>query len=153
VRTLVPTFYSLQDTWTPLKIALVCLLVNAVLNTVLIFPLRHAGLALATSLSSILNLLLVYRRLHSRLKSMDLKRNVMSLMQAFLCSLFMGFSAYFVCSIGDWSGQGQTLQKIVILGMGVAAGIVTYFACSLLLKNEEAFFLVRMVRRKGGFSS
>ena len=55
-RTIVPAFYSLQDTWTPLKIALICLVANVVLNSILIFPLKHAGLALATSLSSILNL-------------------------------------------------------------------------------------------------
>jgi putative peptidoglycan lipid II flippase len=149
VRTLVPAFYSLQDAWTPLKIALVCLLVNAVLNAILIFPLKHAGLALATSLSSILNLILLYRKLQSRLKSMDLKRNVMSLVQAFFCSLFMGFSAYLVCSIGDWSGEGQTLHKVGVLGVGVGAGIVTYFASSLLLRNEEALFLVKMMRERG----
>ena len=51
-RTIVPAFYSLQDTRTPLKIALICLGANVILNSILIYPLKHAGLALATSLSS-----------------------------------------------------------------------------------------------------
>src|SRR5512136_2720746 len=42
-RTIVPAFYSLQDTWTPLKIALICLGANVVFIVILIYPLKHAG--------------------------------------------------------------------------------------------------------------
>jgi putative peptidoglycan lipid II flippase len=149
VRTLVPVFYSLQDTWTPMKIALICLGVKVTLNAILIVPLKHAGLALATSLSLILNLILLFRKLHPRLGGIDVNRIVGPLLRITLSSLLMGLLAYFICSFTDWSRQGQTLQKAGVLGVGVGAGIVAYFACSLLLKNEEALFLVRMVRRRG----
>src|SRR5512139_3127575 len=78
-RTVVPTFYALQDTWTPLKIALVCLGANVVFIAIFIYPLKHAGLALATSLSSTLNLLLLFRGLHRKLGRIEFEKIVKSL--------------------------------------------------------------------------
>jgi putative peptidoglycan lipid II flippase len=147
-RTIVPAFYSLQDTWTPLKIALICLVANVVLNSILIFPLKHAGLALATSLSSILNLTLLYRKLHPRLGGMDIKKNTKSLLQIFLCSLLMGLSAYLICSMGDWSAAGHTAEKIMILGVGMTVGIGVYLFGSYWLRNEELLFLLKMLRKR-----
>jgi putative peptidoglycan lipid II flippase len=147
-RTIVPAFYALQDTWTPLKIALICLVANVVLISILIFPLKHAGLALATSLSSILNLILLYKKLHPRLGGMDLKKNMKSLLQIFFCSLLMGLSAYLICSMGDWSNAGHTGEKIMILGIGIGAGLGMYLFSSYWMKNEELHFLLKMLRKR-----
>ena len=147
-RTIVPAFYALQDTWTPLKIALICLVANVVLISILIFPLKHAGLALATSLSSILNLILLYRKLHPRLGGMDIRKNMKSLLQMFVCSLLMGLSAYLICSMGDWSETGHTGEKIMILGTGIGAGLGMYLFSSYWMKNEELLFLLKMLRKR-----
>jgi putative peptidoglycan lipid II flippase len=146
-RTVVPAFYSLQDTWTPLKIALICLGANVILNSILIYPMKHAGLALATSLSSTLNLILLFRKLGPKLGNMDLRKNIRSLLKIFLCSLPMGFAAYFICSLGNWSATGNVVQKVLLLGIGVVVGIGLYLVCSYLMKNEEMFFLLKMVRK------
>lgn len=55
VKILASGFYSRQDTKTPVKIAVIAMLANMVMNVILVFPLAHAGLALATSLSAWLN--------------------------------------------------------------------------------------------------
>ena len=75
-RTIVPAFYSLQDTRTPLKIGLVCLGANVVFIAILIQPLKHGGLALATSLSSTLNLILLFWKLNSKIGKMDMTKNI-----------------------------------------------------------------------------
>jgi putative peptidoglycan lipid II flippase len=147
-RIVVPAFYSLQDTWTPLKIALICLGANVVLNAILIFPLKHAGLALATSLSSILNLILLFRELRPRLEGMDLKKSGRSLLQVAFSSLLMGLAAYVICSSGDWSLSGHTGEKMLLLGSGIGAGILIYIGSSYGMKNQELLFLMRMLRRK-----
>jgi putative peptidoglycan lipid II flippase len=147
-RIIVPAFYSLQDTRTPLKIALICLAANVVLNSFLIFPLRHAGLALATSLSSILNLLLLFRKLHSKLGEMEMKKNIGSLLQVTLCSLLMGLSAYFICSTGEWTVTGHSGEKILLLGTGIGVGLGVYLICSYWMKNEELLFLLKVLKRK-----
>lgn len=55
LKILAPGFYSRQDTRTPVKVGLVTLAVNFILNLILMVPLQHAGLALATSLAAFLN--------------------------------------------------------------------------------------------------
>ena len=146
-RTVVPAFYSLQDSWTPLKIALICLGANVVFNAALIIPLKHAGLALATSLSSTLNLILLFRKLAPRLRGMEIIRDIKSLLKIFLSSLPMGLIAYWVCSFGDWSVGGNSAQKIMLLGTAIVMGVVAYGVISYLAKNEEMLFLLRVLRR------
>ncbi|CAK0745016.1 putative lipid II flippase MurJ [Gammaproteobacteria bacterium] len=63
IKVLVPGFYSRQDTRTPVRIGITAMLFNMVFNVILVFPLAHAGLALATTLSAYLNAGLLYRNL------------------------------------------------------------------------------------------
>ena len=55
IKVLAPGFFARQDLKTPVRIAIICMVVNMVLNLILIWPLQHVGLALATSLASMLN--------------------------------------------------------------------------------------------------
>ena len=66
VKTLAPGFFARQDTATPVKIAVVCLLVNLVLNLILMGPFKHVGIAMATVVSSWLNAGLLAYVLHKR---------------------------------------------------------------------------------------
>jgi putative peptidoglycan lipid II flippase len=148
VRVLAPAFYSLQDTWTPFKIGLICLGVNIILILIFIHPLKHAGLALATSLSSMLNLFLLYWKLNRRLGGFDVMKNIKSLLRTFLCGLLMGAAAYLICSVGDWTVSGNTIEKIFLLGAGMIGGLGIYLALSYWMKNEEMLFLLNIVKRK-----
>ena len=147
-RTIVPAFYSLQDTRTPLKIALICLGANVILNYILIHPLQHAGLALATSLSSILNLVLLSRMLNVKLGGIDLKKNIQSLFRILLCSLPMGLMSYLICSRGKWTESGNVIEKVFLLAFGMMAGLGVYLINSYWMKNEEFLFLLKIIKRK-----
>jgi len=74
VRSLVPTFYSLKDAATPVKIGISCEALNLVLNLILMRPLGYRGLALATSCSACVNMGLLLFFLKRKLGSMDIKR-------------------------------------------------------------------------------
>ncbi len=69
VKVLAPGFYARKDTKTPVKIGIIAMAANMVLNLLLVLPLMHyldighLGLALATSLSAYLNALLLLRGL------------------------------------------------------------------------------------------
>lgn len=60
IKVLASGFYSRQNIRTPVKVAITAMIANIILAAVLIFPLKHAGLALATSLTSILNAFLLF---------------------------------------------------------------------------------------------
>ena len=64
IKVLAPGFFARQDLKTPVRIAIICMVVNMVLNLILIWPLQHVGLALATSLASMLNTGLLLRGLY-----------------------------------------------------------------------------------------
>lgn len=66
IKILAPGFYARQDVKTPVRIAVIALLSNMVLNILLIMPLAHTGLALATSCSAFINAWLLYRALSAR---------------------------------------------------------------------------------------
>ena len=70
VKVLVPGYFARQDTKTPVRIGIIALSVNMVMNILIVVPWYqsglsgpHAGLALATSLSAFLNAGLLYRGL------------------------------------------------------------------------------------------
>ncbi len=55
IKVLAPGFFARQDTKTPVKVGIIAMVANMVFNLILIWPLAHAGLALATALSACLN--------------------------------------------------------------------------------------------------
>ena len=63
VKVLAPGYFARQDTKTPVKIGLIALVFNMLMNLMLIAFLGHVGLALATSASAFLNAFLLWRGL------------------------------------------------------------------------------------------
>ncbi|AJD47061.1 Virulence factor MVIN-like protein [Isoalcanivorax pacificus W11-5] len=55
IKVLAPGFFARQDTRTPVKIGIIALVANMAFNLMLVWHLRHMGLALATALSAWLN--------------------------------------------------------------------------------------------------
>jgi len=59
VKVLAPGFFARQDMKTPVKVAAAAMVVNIILSLLLVSPLQHTGLALATSLAAWVNALLL----------------------------------------------------------------------------------------------
>jgi putative peptidoglycan lipid II flippase len=60
VKILAPAFYARKDMKTPVKVAIIALTTNMVMNLILIGPFAHVGLAAATSISAFINAGLLY---------------------------------------------------------------------------------------------
>ncbi|WP_460188131.1 murein biosynthesis integral membrane protein MurJ [Thiomicrorhabdus hydrogeniphila] len=60
VKILAPAFYARKDMKTPVKVAVIALVTNTVLNLILIGPFAHVGLAAATTVSAFVNSGLLY---------------------------------------------------------------------------------------------
>ncbi len=65
IKVLAAACYAQQDTRTPVRIGVIAMSVNMVFNLMLIVPMQHTGLALATSLSAYLNAYLLWRSLQT----------------------------------------------------------------------------------------
>ncbi|OHE56817.1 MAG: murein biosynthesis integral membrane protein MurJ, partial [Thermodesulfovibrio sp. RBG_19FT_COMBO_41_18] len=60
VRVVTASFYSMQDTKTPVKVAVIALAANVIFSIILMKPLKHSGLAFANALASGVNFLLLF---------------------------------------------------------------------------------------------
>ena len=66
VKVLAPAFFARGDTTTPVRIAMITLVLNFALNIALFIPLQHVGPALATSLAAVFNVGALWIMLHRR---------------------------------------------------------------------------------------
>jgi putative peptidoglycan lipid II flippase len=64
IKVLTAGFFARENTKTPVKIAMVCVAANIVLNLILMQWLAHVGLALSTAIAAWLNVFLLSTRLH-----------------------------------------------------------------------------------------
>jgi len=68
IKILVTAFHALQDTKTPVKVAAFSLIINAVLNFILMFPLKISGIALASSIAGTINFIILLCLLNKKLR-------------------------------------------------------------------------------------
>ncbi len=109
-------------------------------------PLKHAGLALANSLASMINVCLLLVWLRRGIGEIDWPRTIRSLIQVVVASIVMGWVAYWVVGNASWVSPGHWGGKIFFLAAGIAAGVFTYISISYLLRNGELSFLMEMLR-------
>lgn len=124
VKVLAPGFYARQNIRTPVKIALASLAVTQLLNLALIFPLRHAGLALAIGLAACFNAALLYRGLRSRQIYLPQPGWRRFFARVALALLVLGLALwYFSGDSTDWLryAPGERVLRISALVIGGAA--------------------------------
>jgi putative peptidoglycan lipid II flippase len=151
-KVLVSAFYSLQDTKTPMKIGIYSMLLNVTLAIILMGPLKHGGIALATSLSAIFNAGALVFLLKKRLGRMGGRRIVSSMIQLTIAVTLMGLGVYFA---NAWWFDPETplIHRIGILFGEIALGVIIYTCASWLMKNEELKFIHQLIREKRGLPS
>jgi putative peptidoglycan lipid II flippase len=148
VRIVVPTFYSLQDTKTPVKIAFVALIANGVLGALLMHPLKHGGLALATSLAAGLNFALLVFLLRKKMGKIGLGIIFRSFLKSLGASLIMGAVTWGICMQGEWEQGGASWEKIGLLSGSIVVAILIYGGASYLLGSEELQLAIAGIRKK-----
>lgn len=129
IKVLAPAFYARQDTRTPVRIGIIAVLSNMVLNAVLVFPLQHAGLALATALAAFINAGLLYRVLRRQSVYQPqpgwVKFSVRVLAANVVMALLLWLGAG---DVRDWL-QWPALTRAAHLVLLVGAGMLVYLLC------------------------
>ncbi len=127
VKVIVPTFYALKDSKTPLIAAVLAVVVNITLNLVFMKPLGYKGLALATSIAAFVNFGFLIYKLRVKVGPLDGRRILNSLVRICLASGAMGFLIW-SGSQGWLPGAGEhvpralmALKVFALIGLGVLA--------------------------------
>ena len=147
VRIVTATFFAMQDTRTPVKMAGLSILANAILGVVLMQPLDHGGLALATSLASILNLILLVRALRNKLGPLGWKGIMRSFGRTLVCSIAMG-AAVWVASLKIIPAHNPALPGLLAsVTACIVIGLCTYGGASYILRSPELHIVLTEVRK------
>jgi putative peptidoglycan lipid II flippase len=141
VKVLAPGFFAREDTRTPVLVAAVSLAVNLAAILLLIGPLGHAGIALATAASAWCNAtllaLLLWRR-GGLVVDGRLRRRLPATVAAaaIMGGMLLGLDRL----LAD-------LAPLVRLGLLVPAGMTVYFAAARLLGAVDGSDLQAVLRR------
>ncbi len=149
VKILQSCFFALKDTLTPAKVSALALAVNIILNLILMFPLKLAGLALATSVSGINTFIVLFWLLRKKLNSFNIRVIVSSFGRILLASCAMGLVCYFSSRNFAAAGNGIS-SRLINLGLSVILGLVSYIFFCFLFRVQEMHELWQWLRRKQG---
>ncbi len=129
VKILSSAFYARQDVRTPVRIAVITLVLTMILNAALIVPLKHAGLALASSLGSWLNTILLLVSLYKqgiyRLQAGWGKFILQLLIANSVLGLFLWWGSGDLTRWLNWDWQ-QRFLHVFLLGI---ISIALYIGC------------------------
>ncbi len=146
---LVRAFYVQQDTKTPVVISIVSMVVNIGLALWLAPIMGVAGLALAFSVSAIVNLMLLLGVLHWQLNGFDDKVVLISLIKIVIAAIGGGMMVqvlkYPVAAMVDMQRFWGVLVQLVVAGCG---GMMVYLLLAWLLKSEEVVILKKYLPRR-----
>jgi putative peptidoglycan lipid II flippase len=148
VKVLTPGFYARRDTATPVKIAVVVLIANVILNFALIPPFGIGGLAAAVALSSWLNCTMLYvllhRRGHFRVERWLASRLARQLLAAGAMAIALLAIRH---ALSGWF-DGSFVQRIAGVGAIVGGGLAVYFPLVWVLGGTDKEELKALVRRR-----
>lgn len=148
VRTVTATYYSMQDTKTPVKIAALSMLLNILMSLILMGHMKHSGLAFANSIASGFNFLMLFYLLRKKIGSIGTKKIVKSFFKTLSASLLMGIIGWLTTRDSLWTKSGADIEKAIYLFIGLLICIFAYFGVSYLLKSEEMIYVIKRLKEK-----
>jgi putative peptidoglycan lipid II flippase len=153
IRVMVSAFYALQDTKTPVKVAVIALSVNLGLSLLLMGPLKHGGLALALSIASSVQFFLLIFLLKRKSSVINIKPVLISSAKSALAASLMGLGVY--GCLASWltadpkAGLSRMvihLAALIVIGMIIYFGVARVLGCREIGSIQQIFW--RKTRRK-----
>ena len=130
-RILTQALYAMQQATTAVKVAWVTLVINLVLSIILMPYMQHVGLALATTLSVIIQVALLHYLLRKRGVIIPTS-SYASLVKISASGIIMFICLIPVVHIHFWM-NGLTPLSLLLLGMAITGGAVIYFISAWLM--------------------
>ncbi len=148
VKILVPTFYALNDTRTPVRLSVITVGIKVAVNFLLILPLGFLGLALATAIASWLNFILLFRSLARKTAAGLRPGDLAAYGRICLAALLMGLLSWLTLKGMEFLvPAGGTLGRLLRLGAAILVGMAAILPLLRWLGVEEERDLTGIVAR------
>ncbi len=148
------TFFAMGDTKTPVKIAVLCMLINIFANIASVIFLidhdimPHIGLALSTSISSWINIIILGFILMRRKKFLPDRRIKIRFLKVIFSSIIMAGILLFITDIYEYKLMGSLYDKIEYLITLVMAGSATYLLLAFTIGAADIKTIRNRIRGK-----
>ena len=138
VKLITMASFALKDSKSPVKIGVYIVIINIILDLILVRYLAHSGLALATAIASILNLILLIRMMQKKIGVFQIKKYLNFIAKIIFSATMLGITCYamnhYLGNLFDLNYKtGQFLQVMASILMG---SIVYLLSCYLLGVQE-----------------
>lgn len=135
IKILAPNFFAHHDTKTPFKIATFCIFVNLAFNLLLMVPLKHVGMALATTIAGWVNVALMVFVLKKRGWLVANPKLVSEIAKIALTCSVMGVVVHASAgTLEPWMHEGEFMRFSALILMTLA-GLAAYFAAAYLCNS------------------
>lgn len=129
VKILAPGFYARQNVLTPVKIGLFTLAATQLMNLAFVWPLKHAGLALAIGLGACLNAGLLYAKLRQHRIYAPQPGWGSFALRVLVSVAVMSAALWFAMGRPDWWFGADWIMRLSALGGLVLLGASVYVGC------------------------
>lgn len=150
-KILAPAFFSMKDVKTPVYISCVTVGVNLAGCLLLKDPLKNGGIALAATISAVVNVAILLYIFQKRWGKLNNKLILFSFMRTLIASAAMGIVVYFINDAFDGFAHIRLLPQIGILIGTIIISIAIYLAVLKMMKShevEELFSIIKDRRRR-----
>jgi len=128
IKVLAPGFYASQDIKTPVRIAIVVLVVTQLLNLAFVPFLQHAGLALAIGIGALINALWLLIGLKRRGSYTPAPGWGVFALQVVAASALLAVFLLWAAGAVNWIGlKGHSLERIGLLALVLLVSAALYF--------------------------
>jgi putative peptidoglycan lipid II flippase len=128
-------FYSMQDSVTPVKSALIAVFTNVILNLTLIWFLSRAGLAASTAICAYIQVIILILVLRKKLGSSILDNLPATFIKSLIGTFVMALICVGIILFMRLLPQGRLFNGLK-LGLIVPIAVVVYIIAAKMLKNE-----------------
>ncbi len=148
IKVLAPGFYAQQDVRTPVRIALVVLVVTQLLNVLTVPWLRHAGLTVSISLGALVNAALLLAGLYRRGSWRPSPGWTKFLLQTLLAAAALAVALRYGAGRFDWIALRETPGLRVALVLGLVGAGAALYGLALLALGMRPLHLMRAGRHR-----
>lgn len=138
-------YFAMKDTKTPMLNGVLGLAINVVLILVLIPSMSYKGLALSTSLSYIVTMVVLAYQIYRTIGELGVKRMFQTLFKTGLAAVIMGAGVYLFKGIVPLEILGLPLYLVLLISIGV----ILYGGACWLIKVEEIQAMFHLIRKRG----
>lgn len=142
-------YYALQDTTTPVSVALVTIIINYLLNVAMVERYGAPGLAFGYSITGIVNFLALLYLLWHKIGVLGLSALLRSWLKSSLAALLMAAAVYWLdqklLQVLPPERKSSQLLEVILT---VSAGTGLYWLLARLLRMQETEQIRQMVKRR-----